>query len=592
MVQIPDAGHVEEALMVDISRPWVVDTPLSERWPVYTRANVGEVAHSVTTPLMWSMIGGLPAEREWKQALVEFGAFDIDEFREDLIDIQGMIHGYVYLNLSNARTFGARMPGASPELMDRTYLGEIEAPPYIAHPNDDKPEYTERILATVQRILSETSRPDVEEHRQIAAGLRAERPDLSVLTDAELLARERQVMNGPYAPMLRTHLRMVYEGSVVTGALDQALAGLGDPNLAIRLMSGLGDIASAAPNQAMWNLGRLVRGDAGLTDEFEKGVDGLEDRIRASSRKAANEFAAEFDQFLYEFGSRSTEEWSAAPKTWETCHQIPLGMIDRMRLQEESKSPVAHAARLGKERGELVAQVRGQLQNDAEALDGLEAVLRTAELYSRSREQSKTNTIRALHEARLPIWELGVRYTRNGVLGRTEDITMLLESEFDTFIDDPQSFVPVIAERLEWYQALDELEPPFFVDGEIPPVNTWAKKKDPDLRAAEPGTVLPGLGACAGTATGIARVIMHPEDASDLEPGEILVAPVTDPGWTPIFTSAEAVVVNVGSSMSHAAIISRELGIPCVLGVRGATKRIKDGTKLTVDGAAGTVTIH
>lgn len=578
--------------MVDISRPWVVDSPLSERWPVYTRANVGEVSHSVTTPLMWSMIGGPPAEREWKQALVEFGAFDIEEFRDDLIDIQGMIHGYIYLNLSNARTFGARMPGASPELMDRTYLGEIEAPPYVAHPDDDKPEFTERILATVQRILTETARPDVEQHKGIAAELRAERPEFDRLTDAELLARERQVMNGPYPPILRTHLRMVYEGSVVTGALDEAVAALGDPGLAIKLMSGLGGIASVAPNQAMWDLSRLVRGDAQLSAEFEQGLDGIEGRIRAHSSGPASDFIAGFERFLYEFGSRSTEEWSATPKTWETHHQIPLGMIDRMRLQEEGKSPAVQAARLRAEREEMTAKVRDQLRGDAEALARFEAVLRTAELYSRSREQSKTNSIRALHEARLPIWELGIRYTSKGVLGRPEDIAMLLEAELDKFIDDPQSFVPVIAERLEWYEALDELEPPFFVDGEIPPVTSWAKKKDPDLRLAEPGTVLQGLGACAGTATGIARIIMHPEDASDLEPGEILVAPVTDPGWTPIFTSAEAVVVNVGSSMSHAAIISRELGIPCVLGVRGATKRIKDGTKLTVDGAAGTVTVH
>jgi len=578
--------------MADITRPWIVDSPLNERWPVYTRANVGEVSHSATTPLMWSMIGGPPAEREWKQALVEFGAFDIDEFREDLIDIQGMVHGYIYLNLSNARTFGARMPGASPELMDRTYLGEIEAPPYIPHPDDDKPEYTERILATVQRVLSETSRPDVEEHKQVAAKLRAERPDLSTLTDAELVARQRQIMAGPYAPMLRTHLRMVYEGSVVTGALDQAVAALGDPSLAVKLMGGLGDIASAAPNQAMWSLGRLVKGAPELTAEFDKGVDGLEERLRASTSPAARQFIAEFDQFIWNYGSRSTEEWSAAPKTWETHRQIPLGMIDRMRLQDESKSPSAQAARLRRQREELTAHVREQLKDDAAALGRLEAVLRSAELYSRSREQSKTNTIRVLHEARLPMWELGNRYVAKGVFGRPEDITMLLENELDKLTKNPQSFVPVIAERWEWYDSLSELEPPFFINGEIPPVTTWPRKKDPDLEPAGPGTVLQGLGACAGTATGIARIITDPEDAPDLEPGEILVAPMTDPGWTPIFTSAEAVVVNVGSPMSHAAIVSRELGIPCVLGVRGATKKIKNGTMLTVDGAAGTVTVH
>lgn len=577
--------------MVDISRPWIVDTPLSTRWPVYTRANVGEVSPNVTTPLMWSMIGGPPAEREWKQALVEFGAFDIEEFREDLIDIQGMVHGYIYLNLSNSRTFGARMPGATPELMDRTYLGEIEAPPYVPHPDDDKPEYTERILATVQRVLSEIARPDVEEHKKLAAELRAGRPDLSTLTDAELIARERSVMEYPYSPVLRTHLRMVYEGSVVTGALDQAVAGLGDPSLAIRLMSGLGDIASAAPNQAMWRLGRMVRNSPELTAEFDQGVAGLEDRLRAGSSAAAQAFVAEFDSFIFEHGSRSTDEWSAAPKSWETHPSIPLGMIDRMRLQDEEKEPERQAARLRKEREALVAEVRARLADNPEALGQLNAVLASAELYSRSREQSKTNCIRMLHEARLPIWELGQRYTAQGVLGRPGDITMLLESELDAFIADPQSFVPVIAERWEWYDALDELEPPFFINGEIPPVTTWPKKRDPDHQPAGPGTVLTGIGACPGIASGTARVITDPEDAPDLEPGEILVAPLTDPGWTPIFTSAAAVVVNVGSPMSHAAIVSRELGIPCVLGVRGATKKIKDGARLTVDGTTGTVTV-
>ncbi|HWD82400.1 MAG TPA: PEP-utilizing enzyme [Kribbella sp.] len=568
-----------------------MDTPLSERWPVYTRANVGEVSPNVTTPLMWSMIGGPPAEREWKQALVEFGAFDLEEFRPDLIDIQGMVHGYIYLNLSNSRTFGARMPGATPELMDRTYLGEIEAPPYVPHPDDDKPEYTQRILATVQRVLSETARPDVLEHKELAAQLRAGRPDLASLPDAELIARERAVMESPYSPTLRTHLRMVYEGSVVTGALDQAVAGLGDPTLAIRLMGGLGDIASAAPNQAMWKLGRTVRASAKLTAEFDQGVEGLEYRLRADESDEAKAFVTEFDAFLFDYGSRSTDEWSAAPKSWETHPSIPLGMIGRMRLQNEEKEPVRQAARLRGEREELVAEVRARLADDAEALGQLNAVLASAELYSRAREQSKTNCIRMLHEARLPIWELGKRYAAKGVLGRPEDITMLRENELDAFIENPQSFVPVIAERWEWYDALDEREPPFFIDGEIPPVTTWPKKKDPDLQPAGPGTVLEGIGACPGVATGTARVITDPENASDLEPGEILVAPLTDPGWTPIFTSAAAVVVNVGSPMSHAAIVSRELGIPCVLGVRGATKKIKDGARLTVDGTTGKVTV-
>ena len=92
--------------------------------------------------------------------------------------------------------------------------------------------------------------------------------------------------------------------------------------------------------------------------------------------------------------------------------------------------------------------------------------------------------------------------------------------------------------------------------------------------------------------TGKARVVHDPATATDLQPDEILVARVTDPGWTPLFVSAAGVVVSIGATLSHAAIVSRELGIPCVVGVQHAAKRITDGMMLTVDGTAGFVTVE
>ncbi|MFC9556349.1 PEP-utilizing enzyme [Rhodococcus sp. NPDC056960] len=579
--------------MGDITRPWVVDNELSTRWPVYTRGNVGEVSSTVATPLFWSMIGGPPSEREWQQALAEFGAFDIDEFREGVIDIQGLVHGYVYLNLSNMRTFGARMPGATPDLMDRTYLGDREAPAYVPHPDDQRPEYTDRILATVQRVMSETGRPDIEEHRKTAEKLRSARPDYSSMSEADLVAYQRMVMREYYPMFTRTHLRMVYEGSIVTGALEDAVAPFADPGLAVRLTAGLGNIASAAPNHAMWTLGRTVRQSPNLTALFEQGVASLDERLRAATDPEITDFVAAFDEFLYEFGSRSTQEWEANARTWEAFPSIPLGMIDRMRLQDEDKNPVQQSKRLREERELCVAQMRDTLADQPEQLAKLEAALQSVSVYSPAREQSKTNTIRVLHEARLPMAELGRRYADLGIFDRPDDIVMVREDELDDLVADPRSFHNLIVERWAWFDQLSALEPPFIVEaGKIPPVTEWPKKSDPGAETAVSGDVLTGLPACTGVATGVARVITDPEDAPDLEPGEILVAPLTDPGWTPIFTSAAAVVVNVGSSMSHAAIVSRELGIPCVLGVRQATKRIEDGMVLTVDGGAGTVTVH
>ena len=92
-------------------------------------------------------------------------------------------------------------------------------------------------------------------------------------------------------------------------------------------------------------------------------------------------------------------------------------------------------------------------------------------------------------------------------------------------------------------------------------------------------------------AEGTARIVLDPADPSALEPGDVLVAPITDPSWTPLFVPAAAVVVDVGALQSHAVIVSRELGIPCVVSVTGATRRIPDGARVRVDGSAGTVTV-
>jgi pyruvate,water dikinase len=86
-------------------------------------------------------------------------------------------------------------------------------------------------------------------------------------------------------------------------------------------------------------------------------------------------------------------------------------------------------------------------------------------------------------------------------------------------------------------------------------------------------------------------VVLDPSDPSQLGPGDVLVAPITDPSWTPLFLPAAAVVVEVGSPFSHAAIVSRELGIPCVVSAGGATQRIPDGALVEVDGTTGTVTV-
>jgi pyruvate,water dikinase len=98
-----------------------------------------------------------------------------------------------------------------------------------------------------------------------------------------------------------------------------------------------------------------------------------------------------------------------------------------------------------------------------------------------------------------------------------------------------------------------------------------------------------GVPAASGRASGLVRVIRGPDEFDALEPGEILVAPLTAPAWTPLFRRAAAVVTDVGSAAAHASIIAREYGIPAVVGCGDATSRLRTGMRVTVDGSTGNV---
>jgi pyruvate,water dikinase len=177
-----------------------------------------------------------------------------------------------------------------------------------------------------------------------------------------------------------------------------------------------------------------------------------------------------------------------------------------------------------------------------------------------------------------------------GIFEIPENIGMLRDDELDAFISDPEGFRDIVRDRELLYEKLQGLEPPFIINGVVPPVEEWKARDDTPQPVAK-GTTLAGLAGCPGTARGRARVIHSPFEGRDLEPGDVLIAPITDPSWTPLFVPASAVVVDVGAPISHAVIVSRELGIPCVVSVTDATRKIPDGATVEVDGTHGTVTV-
>ena len=349
--------------------------------------------------------------------------------------------------------------------------------------------------------------------------------------------------------------------------------------------------SSDLPSFRLWEMGRLVAGSAALTAAFDAGLDGLDGRLAALDEEAADRFGAALASFQARFGARGPNEWEPRSATWGTDTALVLTLVDRIRLAPDSDDPaVRHEATAARSQ-QAIEEFRQIVSVSEEAAGTFELALTSTNAFMPARERTKDTIVKIIHEVRLAALELGRRLAADGRLHDPRHVFMLADADLDAAVAGP-TLADEAARREENYLALGELQPPFVFVGDPGPVASWPRKDAaPHVEAATAGTALTGLGGATGVATGRARIVLDPSDPAGLEPGDILIAPITDPSWTPLFLSAGGVVVDTGGTVSHAVIVSRELGIPCAVSVTGATERIPDGATVTVDGAAGTVTV-
>jgi pyruvate,water dikinase len=363
----------------------------------------------------------------------------------------------------------------------------------------------------------------------------------------------------------------------------------------MKLMAGLGDVESAAPSYALWDLSRLVRQSNSLTAVFDGGVPGVLDRIAVAAEEGdpdADKFSTMWAAFIREFGQRGPNEWEMRMPVWETKPELALAALERLRLAPDDSDPSLANAKRAAEREAVRDDIAAMLAGDPEAQATFLAACRAAVVFNQGRERTKTNAIRFIHEiARLPLTTVARRMKAAGFIDEVGDFGLLKREEFRDWLRDPASFKDVLRQRRALYDTYNSRQEPFVFAGWQPPVDTWARKGSDAVEVATPGSVLDGVPGCPGVVRGRARIVLDPLDPAGLEPGDILVAPLTDPSWTPLFVPAAGVIVNVGAPQSHAMIVSRELGIPCVPSVTDATRRIPNGSLVEVDGDSGTVKV-
>lgn len=571
---------------------WMTDWTPSARWPHYTRSNAGEVLPTPASPLgqTFSWEGGICLG--WADGYVRVGSYSADEFDPHRPEACGFFGGYFYINLSNVRMQGVRSPAVTVEQLDLAFFGDHpDVPTYTPHPADERPDLVPKIVEHMGWVMTAMSWPEIDEEKAATLKMRANRPDLAAMSDAELVTHARSTQ-----PMLRklfdSHTVSSSSSGIAPGILFAVGEAIGDSTVPMKLVAGIGEVDSAEPSYAMWELSRTVNTSAELTAAFDAGVVGLVDRLRASGSAEAIAFIHAFDGFIFDFGSRGPNEWEIIAETWETKPEIVLAAIDRVRFQSDAESPRNRNRARAAERESTTAEVRSRVAALGDEMAGMFESAMAASSQLAFRERTKTNIIRAVHEGRMAFRELGTRHAASGAIRDSGHVFMLLDAELEDFVVDPASFAGTLADRNEQWRALADLEPPYFIkDGAVPPLSEYRRRGQGAFVPAVPGDSIRGVPGCSGTYIGTARVITDPGDPGDLEPGDVLIAPLTDPAWTPLFMAAGAVVVNVGGQISHSIIVCRELGLPCVVSATDATLRIPNGSTIEVNGDTGTVTV-
>jgi pyruvate,water dikinase len=413
---------------------------------------------------------------------------------------------------------------------------------------------------------------------------------LEGLTNLDLLRRAREF---GYETARAAFPLIMVSGKALWGMMlvERLAGGWKDLNLD-HLLAGIPGNKTTEGALELFRLSRMPPAACRLYEEWDGG-----DFHRLEAGLGANDVGREhlcrLRDFLERHGHRGLKDLDFAYPSWGEDRGYVHRMIKSyLEFGPDEKDPLTQYEESRQHRLALTAEIERRLGRSfvGPIKVGLFRLgLNLAQDHFPLRENEKYYGLRCFPGSRRIVLEIGRRYQQTGHLERPEDIFYLTVPEIEgweaTGGPPTGQLAGLIRQRQDAWQDQVGVQPPFLVrsDG-----------AEEEFRpAAEDGAGrLQGVPASPGMVRGRACIIREPGEAGKLRKGEILVAPYTEGGWTPMFLLAKALVMEVGGPVCHGAIVAREYGIPAVVGVRGATARIGDGDDITVDGTRGEVTIN
>jgi pyruvate,water dikinase len=566
---------------------------------VWTNAAAGEVLPDVATPMTWSLLQTLVQDL-LDDLLPVFG------IRIKDAPLIGLVAGRVYFNSNTARALGrALAPRLEERNMENLWGGQQDT-----------------LLALKRIKITEADLPRVEIRRWKAAmglavvGLRIlfyspKRGQATVekfwrlnedlarinpgsLSDGALLA----TIHKSLPPAALTELNVAGEGisiaslflvysSLLINLCERWFSPEGR-SMANRLLTGMGDMHDAAAGHELWRLAEQAAQDPDIKSILLSEHSFPVFASRLESCRGGVAFRARWDSFMRQHGHHARGEVELFNARWVECPDYVLDMVHGYveAINAGYPNPVIRRDVLAGERVALENKCLGRLRNPLKrAL--FRFVLHRAQKGGQFRENLKSELVRFFTGLRRFLLELGRRLAARGRLADANDVFFLEFPELqDNGLWDPGTDLrALIAGRRVEYERNLKITPPTVIVGRFDPDNFQPEAVDRGTK------VFHGLGVSAGTATGRARVILRSDGDERVLPGEILVAPFTDPGWTPYFVAAAGIVMDMGGMLSHGSIVAREYGIPAVVNVGPATQIIRTGQWLEVDADRGLVKV-
>jgi pyruvate,water dikinase len=397
----------------------------------------------------------------------------------------------------------------------------------------------------------------------------------------------RQIWNYPARtrPVIERHfnsqrsMQSIDWSALSRAELQSAMARIMAAQHAFLLVFGLAN-SSCGPWQMA--LDALVK-DAGLIARLQAGGGGVASAEQGYRVYEIAQGKSTIESFLHDFGHRAVYEADLLNPRWAEDPSWILQQVELIRRNLPSRDP-----------RETAAEVRRQAERELRQRFGWRAGLllwltRKLHAGTAAREGTKSALGCLMLPVRRMVLEIGRRLVTAGKLDSPEEVLHFALADFSCWLRgywDGAGGRELARDRAERRMAWLAETAPDLITEEAD--GRFAAKAHSPKAPAESG-VWTGISVSPGSASGAARIVLTPTDAAHLQQGDILVAPSTDPGWTPLFLRASAIVMETGGFLSHGAIVAREYGIPAVANVPGILTALQDGEPITVDGSTGRV---